>query len=362
VTQIIEPAQISTASTAYGQRATVRVVSIPAAHPYVRSVTSSSSVELLGDPRHAGAPAAQWWPPIALDSDWIHGHATDGDILHIHFGTESFTPEQLQATLDTAHDVGWPVVFTVHDLVHPQLVEQIGYASQLDVLVPGADALLTLTPGAATEIARRWNRHAAVMGHPALLRTFPPSPQRSPDDGVFRVGMFLKALDELAADGLDAVGEVRMHRRIRDTRLGDRVRDLCRGSGRITLVHHDRLDDDALAATLAALDACVLPYGYGSHSGWLELCWDLGVPVAVPTTGFYAEQHAHPSIAAFAPDAGGSSLAATLRQFAGSPQATRAGTEERAIQMMVRRRQRVVDDRAVADAHVALYRRLLAKN
>ncbi|WP_229733015.1 hypothetical protein [Conyzicola nivalis] len=342
-------------------------------------MSASSEVEVLGDPRPEGAPAGQWWPPVALDPHWIDAHAADADILHIHFGTESFTPERLQATIDAAHDAGWPVVFTVHDLVHPQLVDQDGYQRQLDVLVPGADALLTLTPGAAVEIARRWDRRAEVVAHPALLDTPPRAPRRARGDKAFRVGMHLKdlrsniaaeqmvgaldaALDRLAAGGLDAVGEVRMHRRVRDTRVRDRVRELCRRSDRITLVEHDRLGDDDLAAALAALDACVLPYGYGTHSGWLELCWDLGVPVAAPSTGYYADQHAHPSVASFTAGAGGEALATTLGQLADSPGSTRAGTRARAEQLRQRHEQRVVDDLAVATAHAELYRRLLEKN
>ena len=377
MSQIIGPAR--TTGTAATQRSTVRVVSIPAGHPYVRSVTSSSQIDLLDDPRPPGAAAGQWWPPVALKAQWISEHASDADLLHIHFGTESYTAEHLRATLDAAHAANWPVVLTVHDLVHPQLVDQDLYERQLDVLVPASDALLTLTSGAAAEIARRWNRRAQVVAHPALLTTPPRPAVRSQNGGEFRVGMFLKdlrpniaaepmvvalaaALDRLAGEGLDAVGEVRMHRRVRDTRVGDRVRDLCRSAGRITLVEHDRLDDDELAAALAALDACVLPYGYGTHSGWLELCWDLGVAVAAPSTGYYADQHAHPSIATFSADPGGEVLAATLRRLADSPHTSRAATARRAKQMAQRREQRVVDDLAVATAHVDLYRRLLAKN
>ncbi|WP_460525507.1 hypothetical protein [Conyzicola nivalis] len=379
MSQLIAPAWTAGAADSDEPRGTVRVVSIPAGHPYVRSVSASSEVEVLGDPRPEGAPAGQWWPPVALDPHWIDAHAADADILHIHFGTESFTPERLQATIDAAHDAGWPVVFTVHDLVHPQLVDQDGYQRQLDVLVPGADALLTLTPGAAVEIARRWDRRAEVVAHPALLDTPPRAPRRARGDKAFRVGMHLKdlrsniaaeqmvgaldaALDRLAAGGLDAVGEVRMHRRVRDTRVRDRVRELCRRSDRITLVEHDRLGDDDLAAALAALDACVLPYGYGTHSGWLELCWDLGVPVAAPSTGYYADQHAHPSVASFTAGAGGEALATTLGQLADSPGSTRAGTRARAEQLRQRHEQRVVDDLAVATAHAELYRRLLEKN
>jgi hypothetical protein len=34
----------------------------------------------------------------------------------------------------------------------------------------------------------------------------------------------------------------------------------------------------------------VLPYRFGSHSGWLEACFDLGTAVIVPSCGFYGEQ------------------------------------------------------------------------
>ncbi|WP_411700837.1 glycosyltransferase [Conyzicola sp.] len=379
MSQLIAPEWTAGADGPREPSATVRVVSIPAGHPYVRSVSASSEIDVLDDPRPDGAPLGQWWPPVALDPRWIDDHAADAHILHIHFGTESFSPERLQATLDAAHDANWPVVFTVHDLVHPQLVDQSVYERQLDVLVPSADALLTLTPGAAAEIARRWGRRAQVVAHPALLTTPPRAVERARGDETLRVGMHLKdlrsniaaeqmvvalvaALDSLAADGLDAVGEIRMHRRVRDPRVRDRVREICRGSARIALVEHDRLGDDDLAEALAALDACVLPYGYGTHSGWLELCWDLGVPVAAPATGYYADQHPFPSVASFTPDPGGEALAVSLRQLAEAPGSTLAGTTARFEQLARRRGLRAVDDLAVATTHADLYRRLLATN
>jgi hypothetical protein len=361
--------------------ALLRLVSVPAAHPYVRSVTASPNLVVLDDPRPPGAPEGQWWPPVALDPRWIRAGASDADLLHIHFGTESFTPERLGATLDAARAVGWPVVFTVHDLVHPQLREQDVYRRQLDVLVPRADALLTLTPGAAEEIERRWGRRALVVPHPSLLTSPPPRrpvlawPARP---RALRIGMHLKdlrsnvaaesmlaalvaALDRLADDGIDASAEVRMHRTVRDPEARDRVRERGASSNRVTLVEHDRLDDSELAASLATLDACVLPYGYGTHSGWLELCWDLGVPLAVPDTGYYAQQHVDDSVAAFAPDPAGVSLASALRTVLESPGATRAGSAERDREVGRRRVRRAESDLAVATAHSELYRRLIAE-
>ena len=38
------------------------------------------------------------------------------------------------------------------------------------------------------------------------------------------------------------------------------------------------------------MHACVLPYRFGTHSGWIELCRDLGVHVLAPDCGHYADQ------------------------------------------------------------------------
>ena len=34
----------------------------------------------------------------------------------------------------------------------------------------------------------------------------------------------------------------------------------------------------------------VLPYRFGTHSGWLEACRDLGTTVVAPTCGYYGDQ------------------------------------------------------------------------
>lgn len=357
--------------------ATLRIAAIPAGHPYVRSVTAAADLTVLSDPLRAGAPAGQWWPPVALEAEWIRAHAADIDVLHIHFGTESFSTDDLHASLDAARAGGVPVVFTVHDLVHPQLTDQTDYERQLDILVPGADALLTLTSGAAAEIARRWGRTAVVVPHPALLSTLPRAVPRA-DEREFLVGVHLKdlrsniaaeatvvalaaALEQLSSHDVSIAAEVRMHSHVRDEAARDRIRKLCAASAHITLVEHDRLDDDELTAVLANLDAAVLPYAYGTHSGWLELCWDLAVPLVVPTVGYYSQQHVDASVAAFEPDRSGASLAAALQLLLASHDATRAGTVERDRERDRRRERRISDDAAVARTHSELYRRLVTE-
>jgi hypothetical protein len=349
----------------------IRVVSIPAQHPYITNVTAAAGITVLPDPRPLGAPAGVWWPPVALDPQWIRAHAATADLLHIHFGTESFTAEHLVECLSAAGEAGWPVVFTVHDLEHPQLSDQAGYRAQLDVLIPGADALLTLTEGAAAVIRSRWGRTALVVPHPAVV---PDAvvPTDSTVTPTIRVGMHLKdlrsnidavamasalgdAIDRLAADGLDVSAELRLHRTVRDDGARATIRELARRHERVTLVEHERLDDAELYRAVGGLDVCVLPYQHGTHSGWLEMCWDLGTAVVAPRVGFYAEQHPDGTVVSFEPDKLGTALAEALRAAIDSPFSTRPGSPDRVGEVSRRRGLRGLQLETLTRAHLALY-------
>ncbi|MGZ8803672.1 MAG: glycosyltransferase [Microbacterium sp.] len=356
-------------------RRVVTIASAPAGHPYIARISASADVVVLPDPRVPGAPAGAWWPPAVLNTAWIEANRSAAQLLHIHFGTESFSPGHLTAVIEAAHAAGWPVVFTAHDLENPQLDDQRPYIRQLDELMNGADALITLTRGAAAAIHDRWGRQASVIPHPSVRdRNAGATPTRPSAD--VRVGVHLKdlrpnvdgpsavravlaSLARLRADGIPAVAEIRMQHRVRDEAAREQVRRLCEADDHAEFIEHDRLSDSDLEAALSGLDVCVLPYRHGTHSGWLELCWDLGVSVAAPGVGFYAEQHPDGSVATFA--AGdhvhlAQALASLLRQ----PGFGRAGSPERVATVAARLRVRRVADAAAADAHSALYRHLLA--
>ena len=352
----------------------VTVASVPAGHPYVARISASADVAVLPDPPVPGADAGVWWPPPMLEPGWIAAHRSAAQILHIHFGTESFAPGQLASAISAARDAGWPVVFTAHGLEHPQLSEQAAYAQQLDVLVRGADAVITLTPGAASVIAQRWDRQALVIPHPSVLPADAEIPAvrasgehviglhlkdlRPNVDGPRSVRMLLESAARLRAEGVPAVSEIRLHHRVRDEAAREGVRRLCAEDDYANLVEHERLSDAELTVALSRLDAYVLPYRHGTHSGWLELCWDLGVPVAAPFVGHYSEQHDDGSVAAFEPG-NVSALTEALRVLLSADDATRAGTPERIDICLARREERRRGDAACAESHVALYRRLL---
>lgn len=295
-----------------GSSRTIRVASVPAGHVYVRHLSppGGDRVVRLVDPRPCGAPSGsqQWWPPAMLEPGWVDEHAGAFDVFHLHFGFDTQTPSGLRAFIAALRRNGKPLVYTLHDLVNPHHRDEGEHRAQLDVLVPAADRLITLTPGAAEVIAARWGRSALVLPHPhvvggaGLVR---PRPERD----TFTVGMHAKSirpnmdplpvarvLADAVAELPDATLRVDCHPEIDDPAshwyapgvLGE-LREMARKE-RLHLSVHDYFDDEALWDYLINLDVSVLPYRFGTHSGWLEACHDLGTAVVAPSCGFYAQQ------------------------------------------------------------------------
>lgn len=290
----------------------LKVLSVPSGHVYVRHLSSpgvDSDVLRLPDPPVPGdRPAAQWWPPPSLDPRWVNQHHEDFDLVHVHFGFDARTPKQLAEWADTLRRHGKPLVYTVHDLRNPHHRDTRLHDAQLDVLVTAADALITLTPGAATEVHRRWGRPVTVLPHPHVVEE-PSLSRPRPDHDGFSVGLHLKSLRagmepvpvlETLTKVVPALDGGRLRVDVHtdvvtpgmpnhDPGLVRLLRELQRAD-RVDLHVHDFFTDDELWDYLQSLDVAVLPYRYGTHSGWLEACYDLGTTVVAPSCGFYAEQ------------------------------------------------------------------------
>lgn len=243
-----------------------------------------------------------------LDPGWIDAHADDFDVFHVHFGFDALEPADLERIVDSLRRLGKPLVYTVHDLRNPHHVDRSAHDDALDVLVPAADELITLTPGAAAEVTARWDRRAVVLPHPHVTdRSWLVRPR--PERDRPRVGLHLKSLranldplpmlailaEEAPGRGYELVVDVHTDvvvpgMRNYDAEVADVLADIERRPG--VRVHvHDFYSDDELWHYLAGLDLSVLPYRFGTHSGWLEACHDLGTRVLAPRTGYYHEQH-----------------------------------------------------------------------
>lgn len=288
------------------------VASIPAAHPYVRSVVDPAQLRLLDDPVPPGATEpGQWWPPQLLDPGhlrrYLDGPAPGPDVLHVHFGFDTDGPDRLSEVVDLLGARRIPLVMTVHDLQNPHFVAQEAHVERLDVLVPAAAAVITLTDGAAAEIARRWGREATVLPHPHVLPIAAVGAarqaRRRPVIGIHAKNLranvdpwpLLDRLVERRADDwqvrLDLDEEA-----LGAPRAGEagRVRlDGYRRAG-VDVRTHRRFSDQEMIDYLADVDVLVLPYRHGTHSGWIEACHDAGVQAVVPDCGHFHRQHPNP--------------------------------------------------------------------
>ena len=247
-----------------------------------------------------------------LDADWIAANHDDASTSSTC--TSGSTPsrrDELRAIADALRRAGVPLVVTVHDLRNPHHPDAGLHDAQLGVLVEHAAAVITLTPGAAREIAARWGRVAEVLPHPHVVDW--------DDDGAAAAGA--RRLRRRAARQEPAGQHGRRRRWPRCSRRrwpGCRARG-CRSTSttrssspartatrRTSATALRALARDARRASscastttsattscgtyLNALDVSVLPYRFGTHSGWLEACFDLGTAVVAPSCGFYAEQ------------------------------------------------------------------------
>ncbi|WP_143219027.1 glycosyltransferase family protein [Actinokineospora bangkokensis] len=278
----------------------LRVASVPGDHPYVHHLspaTGGGSVRRLADVPVPGAAPGQWWPPGMLRPEWVLAHADDFDVLHVHFGFDDSSPEGLAALVAALRSVRRPLVMTVHDLHNPHFTDQRAHSAALDVLVPAAAAVMTLTPGAAAEIASRWGRAAVVVPHPHVVPVpWLDKPRRA--HSGFVVGVHAKSL-RANSDPLGVVEQLRGAARdlpgvtirvdAHDDPQGRAVARALAGQD-VDLRVHPRFSDDELWEYLSALDVSVLPYRFGTHSGWLEACYDLGTTALVPSCGHYAQQ------------------------------------------------------------------------
>ena len=102
----------------------------------------------------------------------------------------------------------------------------------------------------------------------------------------------------------------------------------------------------------------MLPYTHGTHSGWIELCYDLAVPVIGPRRGHFRDQH--PDDYARYDIGDPLSLAAAIER-ATLPAWSTPGSTARRAEVTERAAARALQRDEVRAAHVQLYRSLTAR-
>ncbi|WP_081290287.1 hypothetical protein [Mycobacterium asiaticum] len=284
---------------------------MPSSHIYVRHLADpyTDSVVRLDDPEPADGRTVPggWWPPLMLEPGWVSDNHASFDVFHVHFGFDAIGPDVLSEVVQELKMHDKPLVYTVHDLRNPHHPQPEDHTEQQEVLVAAAAELITLTPGAAQAIWQRWQRRAHVLPHPHVLSR--ALIERPRDDDRFVVGVHAKSLranmDPLPlVDALTtvvgslpgAILQIDFHDEIFDPvnhwfapETAMALLDF-RHLEQVEVRVHPYFSDEELWEYLSALTVSVLPYRFGTHSGWLEACFDLGTAVVAPSCGYYHQQ------------------------------------------------------------------------
>lgn len=316
------------------------LLSIPAGHPYPQAVMRMSPPALPEpDP---------WWPHPAFEPQWWENH--NPEVVHVHFGFEHLNREQMQDFLSILRARRIPLVVTVHDIDNPHLDDQTDFHELLRLLLADAARILTLTSAARDRLVAEFQlsaRSIDVVPHPAIV---PPSDVPNPlPEASITTAIFLKSLRANTITDLQFYRDfatrqpltVFVHEDQRDHPLITALADL---EG-ITLHIHAPMDDDTLHRTIASCQVVILPYIRGTHSGWLEMCRDLGAYVLAPNIGCYAGQADDPQAVREYPVGDGTRAADIAAELAGLPRIPFQGD-------------RVAQARAVEKLHAEMYQEL----
>ena len=273
----------------------LRVATVPFTTPYGDAVLPEGVVRVGPD-----VSPSPW-----LDPAYLVDHRAELDVLHLNGGYEHLTVAELDAWTAVVRRCDVPLVVTVHHLTaldgadsgtHPGAARTRA-RGHLRALLATAEVVLTLTPGAADEIADRFGRTAIVVAHPSLA---------APTPGVGRetrlVGLHLGALGPDVAEPAELVraalsGAVSGGGRLRvdadpDVDLAVQAPELLElaAAGELELVRSRPVDSADWVRHLQELHVSVVPQRSRTHSSWIELCRDAGTRAVVPSGGHQQEQ------------------------------------------------------------------------
>jgi hypothetical protein len=259
------------------------VAAVPAADAYVDAVRPDGVVAIGPD-----AEPSPWF-----DAGYLAAHAGSIDVLHVHGGYGHLSAAELECWTETVRRLGIPLVLTVHQLREPADRSRARHDAHLAALTGTAEVVLTLTDGAADEIAERYGRTAIVVAHPTVAA---PVPDLGAERGL--VGLLLRALSPAVPDALGLVraaqsgavsggGRLRVLLGVPDESVPG-ITALA-ADGAVELVVPGA-GDDAWTAELQQLHVAVLAERCGTHSRDLEVCRDVGTRVVAPSCGWFADQ------------------------------------------------------------------------
>jgi hypothetical protein len=281
----------------------LRVVHLPARTPYVRKITSEDYSILNGtNTEHGVVPAAVTasWLLDRRPLDWL-------DVLHMHH-IEFDDFATLQRLLTACADANVKVVYTAHDLT-PMYCQPDDFTARMELIIRAGASWVGLTAASVETLQDQLPDLPAVTVIPhgyvvspdeltgrAREGGLPTAPQYllygalrpnrdhlstianwslSVTDPAARLNLLLRALSPADFDRHDVPALLAIIKS--DARIEAAMRAY-------------PSDAEVVTAGLDA-DALLLPYLYGSHSGQLELGFDLNLLPVCSSVGYLKDQY-----------------------------------------------------------------------
>ncbi|MFI9585093.1 hypothetical protein ACIHCQ_25325 [Streptomyces sp. NPDC052236] len=282
----------------------MRVVHLPARTPYAWKLRSRDFHILNGTEIPSGDTV-----PAAVNAAWLleHGPLTWLDVLHLHH-IDFEDLSTLERLLDECLNDGVNVVFTAHD-TRPMVGNAEDFTARLRMLHSAEVSWVCLTEGSVTTLAEVLGERprTTVIPHgyvasPELLAGLERETSRSAARYLI-FGASRASRDQLSTMANWSLGITDSHSTLHvllrafspaDFADGGRaplVLEMARRDPRIRLTMRPYPTDEEVVRAGLASDALLLPYLWGSHSGQLELAFDLNLLPVCSLTGHLHEQY-----------------------------------------------------------------------
>lgn len=279
----------------------LRVVHLPARTPYVRKIVSERFSIVNGTTtEHGNVPAAVTanWLLDRRPFDWF-------DVLHLHH-IEFDDIATLERLLHAAADAGITIVYTAHDL-DPIFGAREDFDTRLSIVAASPARWIGLTQPSIDDLQER---HREIEGVTLIPHGYvvPPDDLRdahrtSPASGP---RYLLYGALRPNRDHLSTIANWTLATTDRDARLHLVLRALspadfshydvssllaiARSDTRITTTMKAYPTDAEIAEAGLSADALLLPYLSSSHSGQLELAFDLNLTPICSAVGYLRAQ------------------------------------------------------------------------
>lgn len=283
----------------------IRVAHAPARTPYARKL-ADEHVEIVNGRRASHGTEVV---PRDMSLRWLLGHRPFSwfDVLHLHHVEFDDLPT-MRAVLSECARAGKRVVFTAHD-IDPVFGTRVEYHRKLRLLAERLVPFVCLTERSRAEVHRRLGPgvstvvipHGYVVAPNAALRLRAPG-GREPRFLLFgslrdnrdvatvlynwRYGQHQQ--DTFLSVLLRAPGHVNLRQE------QDRWALLAAMAGAEPRLHVEIApfpSDSEVAEAAASCGGLLLPYRWGSHSGQLELAFDLGLVPVASAVGYLRDQY-----------------------------------------------------------------------